>query len=88
MVLVAPGQMRPELIFSSCNAFSPLSAHSEAGQGLQQTNSHLNPGDFNGSPVDPLEKASKFKADGRMVGGAVANGGRLYQEADDSINVQ
>ena len=83
-----PGQRRPELTFSVSNAFSPLSVHSEAGQGLEQTNSHLSPGDFNGSPVDPLEEASKFKADGRMAGGAVANGGRLYQEADDSINVQ
>ena len=79
MVLVVAGQSRPELVFSISNAFSPFSAHSEAGQGLQQTNSHLSPGDFNGSPVDPLEEASKFKADGRMVGGAVSNGGHLHR---------
>ena len=75
---MVPGQRRPEL--STSNTFSPVSAHSEAGQGLKQTNSHSNQGDFNGLPVDPLEEVSKLKADGRMAGGAVGDGGRLHQE--------
>ena len=75
------GQRRPELTFLISNAFIPFSAHCEASWGLQQTHSHSNlkkSMEFNGSPVHSLEEASKFKADGRMVGGAVGNGGDLH----------